>query len=76
MGETQPKSFNVIVIANDTGSSSAIGKHYMCVYVHSYEDLLAAFNSKVGTHMHVKHKLTGIPWVIYTGSYKQLLYTQ
>lgn len=26
-GKTQPTSFNVIVIANDTGSSSAIGNH-------------------------------------------------
>ena len=33
MGETQPVSFNVTVIADDTGSSSAIGKHSkMCAY--------------------------------------------
>ena len=33
MGKTQPTSFNVIVIANDTGSSTAIGKHSVYSYM-------------------------------------------
>lgn len=36
MGETQPVSFNVTVIANDTGSSSATGKTQKCVHTKIY----------------------------------------